>query len=101
MTEVLKEARINVQGPFEVLAMAGSKIVTQQVMSRFVGDGNPISALVKGAAGIGIYSLMGSNVAARIVGGGMIFDAAEDAAIVGMGMLKGGASAAGGSGDDW
>jgi len=79
---------VKATGLIDVLGMGVSKQLTERMLTPFIGNASIKSALIKGVIGGVLYGKAGKfgNMAA----GGLVIDAAEDAAVVLLSMFTGG-----------
>jgi len=84
--EILKP-KVAASGLVDVVGMGIAKQVTERMLTPFVGNATVKSAVIKGVLGGLMYGKAGK--VGNMVAGGMVIDAAEDAAVVLLGMFGG------------
>ncbi len=82
--------KVEVHGLVDVLGMAVAKQITERMLAPFIGNATLKSSVIKGVAGGLLYGKMGKI--GNMVAGGLVVDAAEDAAVSLLGMIGQGSS---------
>lgn len=91
MSEQILNPKIEADGLIDVVLIGASKKVTETMLTPYVGNATIRSGIVKGILGGVIHGKFGK--AGKIIGSGLVIDAAEDIATVfmsGAGIASGG-----------